>query len=955
MQPFLHSVAHRIWDEHQNDIDRVLVVFNNRRAGLFLQQQMLSLSDKPFFLPRIIGIDDLVAELGNTTIAPHEFLLFELYNIHRQQESEEQHYQSFEDFISLGEMMLTDFSEIDLYCVDAEKLFSNIRELRRLGEWDISGTPLTPFQQKYIAFYSSLHTYYSELRKRLAEQNSAYSGMAYRNIAENIDSMIDTLDYSHIYFVGFNALSNCESKIIDCCVKHGIGTLICDGDDYYFSDPGQEAGAFLRKNAARFDGIGEYDNHFALEPKTIHIINSPENVLQAKAAGQILNTLLKDKEKDNEQDEKENETAKETAIVLADEGLLLPMLNSLPAKVRSTNVTMGYPFTLSSIYNLTIRLLSLHCNSRNGRFYHSNVVNILSDAIITKHLGTNGLHNQITEYINNQKLIYASQDDIRLMLSGIERKEDIMFLFDKSDTSVDEMLVLLRQIAEIAATDDALENDTREQEAITCFIQNLNYLDKLQNEHHFIKKLSTLQRIYQRIAQRRSVAFYGEPLRGLQLLGMLETRSLDFPKLIMLSVNEGTLPAGRTANSLIPYSLKKAFGIPTFEEKDAVYAYNFYRLLQRANEVWLLYSSDAEGMGKGEPSRFILQIKNELAVKHPNIEVVEEVLSASTRPETSSHSLSIHKDERTMLRLKEMAIGNKEKNIFLSPTSINRYRKCPQQFFYSDVLGVREQKEVSEDLEANELGSLVHGILKEIYRGETKVRTETLEKALKEIDSMVDTMLHKDFLKGRDDEGKNRLFSEVAKTQLKRFLQKELELIKPSSPGNPAHTIEIKLVEKPIGHDLDMSDQGIIYPIHIEGIADRIDYFDGVLRVADYKSGGVKADDLAVSDENPDPYKVSDKWFQVMTYAWLYCREEKLKTQFQSGIFPLRDLQSDFLPASWQGENKLTDKDIDRFEQMLKQLFADLLNPAIDFEATPDNNVCKYCAVNRICKSKIIK
>ena len=944
MEPFLHSVAHRIWDEHRQDLDRILVVFNNRRAGLFLQKQMLALSDKPFFLPRIVGIDDLIAQLGNIKIAPHEFLLFELFDIHRTLEEADRRYQTFEEFISFGEMMLTDFSEIDLYRVDAEKLFNNISELKRLGEWDLTGAPLTPFQKKYLRFYSSLYTYYNELRQRLSASGSAYTGMAYRNVADNIDSMIDTIDYSHIYFVGFNALSSCEARIIDCCVKRGIGSLICDGDDYYFSDATQEAGDFLRTNAARFDGIGGFKNHFAQENKTLHIINSPENVLQTKAAGQILKELLKDETK-----------VKDTAIVLADEGLLLPMLNSLPEQVHSTNVTMGYPLTLSGVNNLAIRLLSLHCNAKQGRFYHVDVVDILSDTLICKYLGTRDLHNKITEYVNKRKLIYATKDDIQLMLNGIENSDKLMFIFEKSELTPDEMLTLMRRAAELITTSDTLEHNVKETESTTCFLQILNYLEELQGKYHFIEKLVTLQRIYQRIAQRRTVAFYGEPLQGLQILGVLETRSLDFDNLIMLSVNEGTLPAGRSSNSLIPYTLKRAFGIPTFEEKDAVYAYNFYRLLQRTSEAWLLYSSDAEGMGKGEPSRFILQIKNELAVRHPNITVKEEVLTADRQPAKNESTASVHKDENTMQRLKEMAIGNKEKRIFLSPTAINRYRNCPLQFFYNDVLGVHEQQEVSEDLEANELGSLIHEILKDIYKQERIVKKETLEKALKDIDALVDATLHKEFLKGRDDEGRNRLYSEVAKTQISRFLQKEIALLDPPSPDTPAHTIEIKLVEEPIGFDLDMSTQGIDYPVHIEGIADRIDYFDGILRVADYKSGGVNAADLVVKEPEPDPYKVSDKWFQVMTYAWLYCRKEKLQTNFQSGIFPLRDLSSGFIAASWNDGNLLSPNDIDRFEHILQTLFGDMLNPELDFVATPDRNTCAYCPVKRICKAKIIK
>ena len=932
MQTFLRQVAQRIWAEHQHDMDRVLVVFNNRRAGLFLRKQMETLSEKPFFLPKIIGIDELISKLGNQQIAPHEFLLFELFDIHNSMEGVERRFETFEEFISLGEMMISDFSEIDLYCVDAAHLFNHITEHKRLGEWDVSGNPLTPFQEKYLNFYKSLYTYYSELRRRLEGKGTAYAGMAYRNVAENIDSMIDSIDFNHIYFVGFNALSACESRIIDCCVRRGVGTLICDGDEYYFKDETQEAGRFLHANAERFPGIGGFENHFAQKNKTIHIINCPENILQAKTTGLIIRQLLSDSE--------HPAAAQDTAIVLADEKLLLPMLNSLPEQVKTTNVTMGFPFIYTGINALATNILALYCNARDGKFYHVDITNILSDNLIEKYLDTRNLYSHVSDIVNTQKIIRATGKEIESMLEGIEKAKDLMFIFENASPTVDETLTLLKRLFALFNSASLLESNIKEKESLACFVQTINYLEEIQSTYHFITRIETLQNIYQRLANRRSVAFYGEPLQGLQLLGVLETRSLDFSNVIMLSVNEGTMPSGKNTNSLIPLSLKRQYNIPGFEEKDAVYAYNFYRLLQRADNIWLLYSSDAEGMGKGEPSRFILQIKNELAVRHPNITIQEETVAAINRKNTySSEEKGIQKNANTMKRLDEMAQNG------FSPSALNRYRNCPLQFFYGDILGARERQDMSEELEANELGSFIHEILKEIYLRDSDhiIKAETLEKALQETGNLVDATFKQMVLKGRSEDGKNHIYSEVAKMQISHFLKGEIETLKKGT------RIEISLLEDPMTMPFEFVQNAVSKTVNINGIADRVDFADGMLRIADYKSGSVKSEELFVADKTPNPHDVPDKWFQVMTYATLYCFKHKYKGPFTAGIFPLRTLSSDFLPVSWEGEKEMDFSHIERFRELLSTLLAEIFNPEESFYAIPDKVRCEYCPYARIC------
>ena len=924
MEPFLYNVAKRLWDSYKGELDQVLVVFNNRRAGLFLQNHLKSMDSRPFFLPRIIGIDDLVNELSNCPIVPHEFLLFELFDIHRSLEGVERRFETFEEFMNFGEMMVRDFSELDLYCVDVKKIFENLHDLKRLGEWDIGGQPLTSFQEKYLNFYKSLYLYYSRLRQRLQEQGRAYTGMAYRTVAEQIETLADTLNYKHIYFVGFNALSNCELKIINCLVRQGKASVIFDGDSFYFDDKSKEAGLFLRRHASMFPNADHYENHFAEGKRTIHIVNCPENTLQAKVAGLIIGGLQTDR----------------TAVVLADESLLLPMLNSLPENVVSTNVTMGFPYIFSNTHNLVSKLLSLYSRSRDDGFYHTDIVSVLSDHLIERCIGADNLHSTAEAFIYDKKIIRLTTDDIRSLLHSTDHGRDILFLFETECPSVNEILALLRKTAELLENSTIFSSNNKEKESLASLLQTIDYLDELQQNYSFIETTETLQRIYQHLAQRCSVAFYGEPLHGMQLLGMLETRSLDFSNIIITSVNEGILPAGRNENSLIPLSLKRAFGLPTFEEKDAVYAYHFFRLIQRADNVWLIYNSDDEGMGKGEPSRYIMQVINELAPQYQNIDIKEEAVSAFSSPRNHTPIQSVKKDSRILQRLEALAANG------LSPSMLNRYRNCPLQFYFGDLIGAAEQDEMSEEVMANELGTFIHAILCRIhepYKG-TTLPVEALEKALESLDDNIANTLKDNLLKGRSREGKNHIYGEVAKMQISNFLKNEIQFLK------DGHELKMVMTEDGMAIRLDGVGNNDS-PVVINGFVDRVDTVDGILRIIDYKSGKVTSKDLCVDEAVPDTHKVPDKWFQVMTYAWLFFNKhpEYRCKHFLSGIYPLRALKSGFMPASWEKEELMGSKQLDGFGDILKTLVDEMLNPEIDLIATDDKDNCQYCPYKQSC------
>ncbi|MDY5968582.1 MAG: PD-(D/E)XK nuclease family protein [Bacteroidales bacterium] len=921
MDTFLQEVAQRLIHDNPDDLSRTLVVFNNRRPILFLKQELTrAMAKKAYFLPRMMSMDDMVASLGHLKILPHEFLLFELYEVHRQVGVPKTNDEPFEDFMTLGETMLGDFSAIDLYRVDAEKLFGNLHDLKAIGEWSIEEPTLTPFQKRYLEFYTSLLKYYKGLRERLCKKGKAYSGMAYREVADHIEETVQMLPYQHVYFVGFSVLSQCEKAIIQCLVRQGKATLLADGDNYYFNDLQQEAGLFLRKLQDISPEKFFFPDNF-LQPKRLSIVACPEDVLQAKYAGQRLCEWLQGGDKDLQQ----------TCVVLADESLLLPMLNSLPPTVDKANVTMGLPYTFSWLNTLVLTLMHMHRDQRDGAFYYRHVVSLLGDEHMELLTEKPLLRDKLQTYFVQNKWVYLKKEDLLLHLQSLGVKtEAIAFLFDEADAS-NAIACCLRLMALFAALPQT-KDDAEMHETIACGLEVLNHLQTLQETYHYFSSLATLEKVYTRLSKRRNIAFFGEPLQGLQILGVLETRCLDFKRLIVLSANEGVIPSGRSVSTLIPFSLKHAYGLPTYQESDAVYAYHFYRMLQRAQDITLVYQMATDGLRNGEASRFLLQLKHELLPLHGNIVAEEHTLSVDSSVRPLESLLRVEKDDKVMEKLRELANGG------FSPSALNIYRACPLRYYTNYMLDVREEREMEESFDAHELGTFVHEILHDIYDQDADgvVRVSTLKAALGDIDDMIQCKFEEKYRQGRNADGMNYYYRNVAREQISALLEKEVSLL--------ARGDTLQMVQMEQNTKARLADG-----VFVKGIADRIDRLNGQLRVIDYKTGMVEAKELNYRSDTNKP--ASDKWFQVLTYAWLISQQRKVENEtLQCGIYPLNNLRESFTPAIWDGKDLFDQTDISRFEEMLKQVVDDILNPTLPFEATPNGN-CKNCPRNEICSA----
>lgn len=930
MDSFLTTIARRILAENPTDTDRALVVFNNHRSELFMRrafEQLSAENGSTFFLPQMTTIDELVSDLGGLRIVPNEFLLFELYRIHMEIGGVDRKYQSFEEFMSFGDIMLSDFSEVDRYLVDAHDLFVNLHDLKALGEWDLENPAMSPFQREYLEFYHSLYDYYRLLHEHLAARGEAYGGMAYRHVAEHISQLADECRYSKIYFVGFNALSECERTIIGEYIRRGIGCLLTDGDIYYYADPHQEAGHFLRKHSAEFPSIVPQEaSMFALSDKKVNIVECPETVLQCKYAGRLL----------EEHPDWLTDTGS-TAIVMADESLLMPTLSSLPdtGQDYGVNISMGYAYADSGIHTMMLHLLRLYRQARPAGYYHSDIVELLSDYHIGRLLGISNLRRRASTFMESENRICCSAADIAEMLGS----ETLAFLFPDTHPDPDAVLSIVRQLATLMVQDDTAADNKKEQQALGALIEIVDYLDSLQAEYHYLTDLATLEKVYQRIAIRHKIALLGQPLSGLQILGMLETRNLDFKHLVVLSANEGTLPTGRSQNTLIPYELQRAFHLPTYEEKDAVYAYNFYRLLQRADEVYLCYSSETEVQGKGEESRYLKQVRSELSHRFPStIHVEDHVLNLGThlhRDNTIPHG---RKTAAVMERIRQLAARG------LSPTSLNNYTECPLRYYYVNVLGIDKPEDVEEDLDASQLGTCVHNVLQQIYTPfiGRRVEVQALREALDNLPRLMQEAFADLYRHGRSTEGRNHFLYSVGESQLRHMLQRELTLVE----GGTA--IEIVALEQELR--MPLTDNVVL-----KGFVDRIDRADGRLRIIDYKTGRLEPEEISVNSEDIDTGRVPGKWLQLMCYALLYSRtaEGFADATLEAGIYPLRNLRSDVQLARWDGATRIVVPQLSLFEQMLHTIADDILNPELDFMAPEKPQGCAHCPVGSFCQARV--
>ncbi len=958
MESFLKLVAADLYKHTEGNLAHTAVVFPNKRAGLFFNEYLAQESDSPIWSPAYVSISELFRSLSPWEVGDPVKLVCELYKIFRR---ETQSTETLDDFYFWGEMLISDFDDADKNRVDTDKLFSNLQDLRNIMDdytfiddeqeeairqffQNFSIERRTALKERFISLWNVLGNIYKGFRESLASQNIAYEGMMYRHVIEHLD--VDKLPYEKYVFVGFNVLNKVEHTLFTQLKDAGKAVFYWDYDEFYMKENRQavthEAGEFIRRNLRDFPSplSGELFKNLS-KPKEVHYIASSTENAQARYLPQWIRNNLTTPEK-------------ETAVVLCNEALLQPVLHSLPAEVKHVNITMGFPLSQTPVYSFLIALLELHThgfNFKSGRYTFQSVVTLL------KHPYTRQLTGQ-AELLEKE----LTRNNRFYPLPGELGKDEFLTrLFTPLSGNLNLCIRLSETLQQVAGIYQANTSGTEDTDAFNQLYREslfkayttINRFRTLIEEDELTVQSETFRRLLVKVLSTTNIPFHGEPAIGMQVMGVLETRNLDFRHLVLLSVNEGQLPKSGGDSSFIPYNLRKAFGMTTIEHKIAVYAYYFYRLLQRAERITLIYNTSSDGLNRGEWSRFMLQFLIEWP--HP---ITRQFLEAGQSPQGTS-SITVEKTPDVMRQMQSLFDVRANPKAKFSPSALNYYLDCPLKFYYRYVAGLSAPDEVSAEIDSATFGSIFHYAAEHIYKDLTThgkvINKEALETLLRnevKLQDYVDTAFKKLFFNVPQNEkpeynGVQLINSAVIARYLKQLLQNDLRYA-------PFTFIASEMeVDEPI----DIQTPKGVIKSRIGGIIDRMDSKDGTLRIVDYKTGGdadtpPHVESLFIPDK-----KRSNYVFQTFLYAAIMCRKQPTMKIAPALLYIHRAATETYSPVIQMGESrkpKEAVEDFSKYEKEYRERFQGLLeeifNPEKSFTQTEIIEKCTYCDFKALCK-----
>ena len=958
MESFLKLVAADLYKHTEGNLAHTAVVFPNKRAGLFFNEYLAQESDSPIWSPAYVSISELFRSLSPWEVGDPVKLVCELYKIFRR---ETQSTETLDDFYFWGEMLISDFDDADKNRVDTDKLFSNLQDLRNIMDdytfiddeqeeairqffQNFSIERRTALKERFISLWDVLGNIYKGFRESLASQNIAYEGMMYRHVIEHLD--VDKLPYEKYIFVGFNVLNKVEHTLFTQLKDAGKAVFYWDYDEFYMKENRQavthEAGEFIRRNLRDFPSplSGELFKNLS-KPKEVHYIASSTENAQARYLPQWIRNNLTTPEK-------------ETAVVLCNEALLQPVLHSLPAEVKHVNITMGFPLSQTPVYSFLIALLELHThgfNFKSGRYTFQSVVTLL------KHPYTRQLTGQ-AELLEKE----LTRNNRFYPLPGELGKDEFLTrLFTPLSGNLNLCIRLSETLQQVAGIYQANTSGTEDTDAFNQLYREslfkayttINRFRTLIEEDELTVQSETFRRLLVKVLSATNIPFHGEPAIGMQVMGVLETRNLDFRHLVLLSVNEGQLPKSGGDSSFIPYNLRKAFGMTTIEHKIAVYAYYFYRLLQRAERITLIYNTSSDGLNRGEWSRFMLQFLIEWP--HP---ITRQFLEAGQSPQGTS-SITVEKTPDVMRRMQSLFDVRANPKAKFSPSALNYYLDCPLKFYYRYVAGLSAPDEVSAEIDSATFGSIFHYAAEHIYKDLTThgkvINKEALETLLRnevKLQDYVDTAFKKLFFNVPQNEkpeynGVQLINSAVIARYLKQLLQNDLRYA-------PFTFIASEMeVDEPI----DIQTPKGVIKSRIGGIIDRMDSKDGTLRIVDYKTGGdadtpPHVESLFIPDK-----KRSNYVFQTFLYAAIMCRKQPTMKIAPALLYIHRAATETYSPVIQMGEPRKPKEAVEDFSKYEKEyrerlqgLLEEIFNPEKSFTQTEIIEKCTYCDFKALCK-----
>ncbi len=951
---FLESIAEYYVQKYKTDLSSFCFVFPGRRAGLFFRSHLNNLISKPIWSPKILTINELFEQSSSLLTSDSISLLFELHEIYNEVLNQNI---TFDEFISWGEMFLNDFNDIDKHLISAKQIYTNLSDIKKLDDdySHLTSNQLEAIhsfwgtfnviknssdQEKFINVWDRLNIIYNTFSNRLKQQGEAYSGMHYRIVAENIANKNFTeLPYSKLIFAGFNALTPAEKKLFTHLKNNGKADFFWDYSDWIIST----SQISENKNSDNY-GAGFFikDSIYNYPPPTDWTLPIPEKESSPEITIVPVSTSLDQVSEISSFLLENSKDDLSTALILTDENMLIPALHGIPEQIEHINITMGYPLKNTPAYGLTELLYNLQKQLRTGKdnktwFYHKQIIPLLQHQYIT--LLAQEKSKQLLKNIisNNRLFIEAKEFQTDKLFSSIFKKID-------SSTSIS---AYLKNIFELIF--NKLDNNNEkiiEREFIYSIYKTVTRLEDILKKHDKEIETSTWFGLLKKLLEFQTVPFEGEPLAGLQVMGILETRALDFENLIILNLNEGVFPRTAPPNSFIPYSLRIGFGLPTIEYQDNIFSYYFFRLIHRVKKVSLVYTTATQGNQSGEMSRFLYLLKY-LHPANPTIKIYNEEVKLLPAP-----PIITVKTKNVQVRLDEFyESGGKH----LSASSLSTYIDCPMRFYYQKVTQISEPDEIIEEADARIFGLIFHDVAENIYKPYIgKVITKEILDKLITNTQHIKQLINKAFqnrLTSFDFNssgymnlyGKNSMVIEVTKHYILKFLEKEKSIC----------PVTILDLEKKVEWLVPTNSS----PVKIKGYIDRIDSKDGITRVIDYKTGVSQNSFAEVKDLfDTDKHSKVKAVFQTILYSNILSSIDG-EGKYQPGIINVKDLfKNDYSininqkPLRKQGVDVLLEDVKEEFAEHLQTLLEEIFNYDIPFIQTNDIKKCGYCPYRELCR-----
>ncbi|MFY0651750.1 MAG: PD-(D/E)XK nuclease family protein [Cyclobacteriaceae bacterium] len=947
--PFLESLALKCHQHYGTNADRLTIVFPNRRAGLFFRKYLGKLTDKPIWSPQILSLEEFILAKSDLTVADQLQSLVMLYasykKIHKNAEA-------FDKFYFWGEMILKDFNDIDNYLVNTEHIFKIVRSQKELDDsfyflpeedqkiiksfWSGFLPKASKTQQDFLNIWQILMELYTDFKSALKNGDLAYKGMIYREVADYIDEV--GTDSNDLWFAGFNALTASEEKIIKHYLENDQTRVFWDLDEYYLKSEFQESGTFFREYQ-RDTLLGktfpaEIPKNILENPKNINVTSVSLDFGQVKAVGELLSKLANEG----------NLNEEKTAIILPDEALLFPLLNSIPSNIEKINVTMGLPLNQSHYYSFFESLINLQFNVSNPTdgttsYYFKHVNAFLKHEVVAKNWAEES--ERLFQHILDNNLIRIEYKEIPSV------SPELTTLFD-SKNNLSELLLFLQDMVDKIYDTAANSIDKTVLSHLDVVFKNIS---KTIQSHDIKLELDSFLRIFRQMGTSVKIPFTGEPLEGIQVMGVLETRNLDFENVFILSMNEGSFPSDGSNSSFIPYNIRKAFDLPTPEQHDALQSYLFYRLFQHSKNVNIYYNNISEFNHSGELSRLVKQLELESGLKIEKKSLINPVKATSIQP------ITINKDKEILTLLDRYIISDSNNYKRLSPSAFNTYLDCRLKFYFRYLQKINEPDEITDDLDPALFGNLMHHAMEYIYLPyvedgkPTKVEAKDFDLLYSKVDEAIQFAFTKNRINPVSESNVDGR-SIVASRVLHKFLN---AILKHDQSTAPFEIVALEADEKD-GYFLNLAIEveGRKMQVALKGVVDRVDKVGNSVRILDYKSG---KDERSFSTmESLFDREASNRnkaVMQVLLYCLLYLNKNGMSVDpLVPGLFNSKDILSrDFETNIKYNRKPITDfADIkEEYEEELKKMVAEIFDPKVPFDQTEDIRKCGYCPYSGIC------